>query len=492
MYNIVIVGGGTGGMITAALAKYFYKSNVNVTVIFDHKNPNIGVGESLTPTIKAFLSKIGVDEKEMIKKVSSTIKLGLKFKNWLNDGNYYYHGFLAKTLDPDPHYTTSPYDIATGSYDSSETYSDVFYENCVIPNPRLTQPFTNSLHIDSVLFTNFLIDKFKNDITIIDDVVKDVIIENNNIKGLVLEKNGPFSGDFYIDASGFARVLMSKMKNEWVDKTSWLPLNKYIPQPVPTNWEDKRIPPYTTSEATDNGWILQVPLQNRWGVGYLYSSQFTTDEEAVDKFTKFLKDNYNHDIVNPKCFSFNSGYWKEQWLGNCIVTGLASGFAEPLEATNIQHTISQMTHFFRDFHFKVLEQDRIKYNNGQIAVYENIYLFIRFCYDTKRTDSEFWRYMTNNTPVEIQRLNERLEHFGYFSPFDFFSQNIFSYQNFTCVANGLNKFNKDRIMQTLNERDLISQTKTYSEKLKRKKSNLNTTAIDHTNYIRDVLNGAIS
>ena len=487
MYNLVIVGGGTGGLIAAANAHLYYKSKIKITVIFDHKNPNIGVGESLTPTIKGFMNRVGITEEEMIVKVGSTIKLGLKFKNWLNNNDYFYHGFLAKTLDPDPFYTTSPYDIATGTYNSSDTFSTEFYENSVIPNPRLTQPFTNSLHIDSVLFTKFLIEKYKNDITIIDDVVKDVIVENNNIKGIILEKSGQMSGDFYIDASGFARVLMKRLNSKWIDKSDWLPINKFIPQPVPTNWDGKKIPPYTTSEATDNGWILQVPLQNRWGVGYLYSSKFTSDDEAISKFTKFLKDNYNHDIVNPKCMSFNSGYWEDQWVGNCLATGLASGFAEPLEATNIQHTISQMGTFFRDFNLKVIEIDRIKYNKAQRTIYENIYLFLRFCYDTKRTDSEFWKYMTNNVPEEIKQLNDKLEQFGYFSPFDYFSQNVFSYQNFTCVANGLNKFNKDKIMQTINERNILDKTIFYSDKLKRKKINLNTTAIDHTNYINTVL-----
>ena len=95
--------------------------------------------------------------------------------------------------------------------------------------------------------------------------------------------------------------------------------------------------------------------------------------------------------------------------------------------------------------------------------------------------------MTNNVPEEIKQLNDKLEQFGYFSPFDYFSQNVFSYQNFTCVANGLNKFNKDKIMQTINERNILDKTIFYSDKLKRKKINLNTTAIDHTNYINTVL-----
>jgi len=491
MYNLIIVGGGTGGMIAAAYAKKAYGDKVNVTVIFDHKNPSIGVGESLTPTIRLFMSDVGITDEEMIKQVGSTVKIGLKFKNWLNDGDYYYHGFAAKTPDPDPYSSTAAYDIANDIYDSVDSYSDIFYDNCKIPNPRLTNLLTSSFHIDAVKFTNFLINKYKNSINIIDDIVKDVVVENNNIRNIVLEKNGNMSADFYIDASGFASVLMKKMNNKWVDKSDWLPIDKFIPCPVPTNWDDKKLPPYTTSEATDNGWILQVPLQNRWGIGYLYCSRFTSDEEAITKFNKWLKDNHNYDLTNPRCLSFKSGYWEEQWVGNCLVVGLASGFAEPLEATNIQHTLTQSKLFFQHFNYTVIELDRINYNKRQIDSFENIYNFLRFCYDTKRTDSEFWKYMTNNAPDKIKHFNERIEKGGYLTSGNVghhFSS-FFQYQNFICVANGLKKFNKDKIKQELNEKGLMETSKVLSDKLRRKKINMNTTAVDHYTYIMNTAAG---
>ena len=74
-----------------------------------------------------------------------------------------------------------------------------------------------------------------------------------------------------------------------------------------------------------------------------------------------------------------------------------------------------------------------------------------------------------------------------------YNSNFFNYQNFTCVANGLNKFNKDKIMQVLNDKGITEMTKTLSDKLRRKKVNMNTTAIDHYNYITSTLtvNGTV-
>ena len=74
-----------------------------------------------------------------------------------------------------------------------------------------------------------------------------------------------------------------------------LPLNRCIPNPIFR--EHKTIPVTTTSEATDNGWILQVPLRNRIGAGYLFSTEFTSDQEALDNQKKLSLLQNKNDIL---------------------------------------------------------------------------------------------------------------------------------------------------------------------------------------------------
>ena len=94
-YKFIVVGGGTAGIISATFLKTYWNDLVDITVIYDHKNPGIGVGESVTPNFAAFNNLIGVKTAELVQNVNATIKTGLKFKNWLNDNKYFYHGFFT-------------------------------------------------------------------------------------------------------------------------------------------------------------------------------------------------------------------------------------------------------------------------------------------------------------------------------------------------------------------------------------------------------------
>jgi tryptophan halogenase len=476
--TVAIVGGGSAGIIAATYIKSYWKSNVNVILIYDHSKPGIGVGESLTPAIYKYLDQVGVTREELVKNVNATVKLGLKFKNWLNDGGYYYHNFSQ--YEDNFYNLVAAYDYSTGAYDNDTSYSRHYMENCVIPiNPDAQQ----SLHIDAVLFSKYIEQKFKDQLTIIDDEIVSVQVVNNHINELVLKTKGTVKADFYIDATGFNSMLMKSLNNTWIDKTDWLPIDRCIPNPVITKFDKQ--PPYTTSEATKDGWILQVPLSNRWGTGYLYSSQFTSDEHAFEQFSKFVTDTYGVPLTNTsKVLSFKSGYWKDQWVGNCIAVGLSSGFSEPLEATNIHHTIEQIDQFVHLYSLKYCQFDVMNYNKLMTEFYENVYLYLRFCYTTNRTDSKFWSYMTNNTPQIVKDLEEKVK-FDFLTFYDLLGP-IFSFGNFTRVAIGLQKCDPTAIKNILEKRGLTNQARNASHKIRHQRQIDYQQTVDHKKYINFV------
>jgi Tryptophan halogenase len=493
MKRIIVVGGGTAGIMAAALANTHYGKNAEIVLIFDHSKPSIGVGESLTPKIHQFLREVGITAIDLIKNCNATIKLGIKFKNWLNNDNYHWHSFLhldvVSRIAPNYENLAAAYDIINDQYDLDVMYSPWYMENNMLPDIN-TQAF--SMHFDVLAFNNYILEKAKNRITILDDNVLDVIKDNDIITSLVLAKNGNMSADLYIDASGRDSVLMKKLPNKWIDKSDELPVNSFIPNPISLNAIDKNIPCYSVAEAATHGWALQVPLQSRYGTGYIYSSQFTTDEEAFEDFAKLTKKNYNKTLANKdKIIRFKSGYWEKQWVGNCVVVGLASSFAEPLEATNIHHTITQLFAFFRLYNFKLLEFDRSKYNKEQIDVIENIYLYIRYCYTTGRTDSKFWEYMTNNTPQKVKDLEEKANN-SFFTKHNFFEEIVFGYTNFTPISYGLGKFNKQAIKDILIVRNRYEEARMLSEQLTQIKENARKQySIRHSKFLNSVLNNTL-
>jgi tryptophan halogenase len=479
-HKFVIVGGGTAGMIAATSIKSYYGIHVDVTVIYDHKNPGIGVGESLTPLIYDYFNYVGITRDELVKHCNATVKLGLKFKNWLNDGKYYYHNFRELTHQY-PLNLEAGYDIVHNKYNHDFTYGSEYMENCLIPsNPNAIQ----SIHFDAVVFSRYIEKKFSNRLNIIDGIVDDVILSDNDIiKSIILKDGRNIEGDFFIDASGFQYVLFKKLKNTWVDKKDWLPLDRCIPNPV--EYEFTKQPPYTTSEASDQGWILQVPLSNRWGAGYLYSSQFLDDTQAFTNFEKKCQSLYGKSLTNTsRVIKFNSGYWQNQWVGNCLAVGLSSGFSEPLEATNIHHCVYQLWYFIWQYNFKCFEHDRRIYNETMTKFYENVYLYLRFCYVTGRTDSEFWKYMTYNIPKNVKDLQDKVS-------CDILNErtlpgDIFNYGNFTKVAYGLRMIENESYKNNLLIRNVFEKAKNDSEIMYGMKSENLSNAIDHRKYINRI------
>lgn len=492
-HKIIVVGGGTAGAIASSYIKSYWGDFVEVILIYDHKKPNIGIGESLTPKIYDYLSYVNITREELIKNVNATVKLGIKFKNWLNDGSEFYHSFSMKELvEKDIHNFVAGYDIVNQQYDLDTCYGNDMLEHNRIPRESNT---FQSLHIDGVLFSKYIIEKFKTRLTILDDILETVVKKNNKeeIDYLILKSGKKIHGDFYIDATGFSTSMFKTLKNEWIDKTEILPLDSCIPNPIPTPNPEK-LPVYTLAEASEDGWILQVPLSNRIGAGYLFSSRFTSNEDAIQKFDSFLRKKYNSPLNDAfasgpgrgeKILNFKSGYWKKQWNGNCLAIGLSSGFAEPLEATNIHQAVFQINQFISTYNFNAIEFDSHHYNKIMELFYERVYLFIRFCYTTKRTDSEFWKYMTNNTPYDVKILEEKIK--KDFLNYSSMQTSIFNYDNFMKLAVGLKKIDVESYKNILIQRNMYDENiKNNSQYFKKIKKEVFDTSISHTEFIRSI------
>ena len=70
--------------------------------------------------------------------------------------------------------------------------------------------------------------------------------------------------------------------------------------------------------------------------------KFTSDEEAREKYDAWLQNEFGVGLNTDRIIYYKPGYYKENWIGNCLAIGLASGFAEPLEATSIHGIIKQV------------------------------------------------------------------------------------------------------------------------------------------------------
>lgn len=489
--KVVVVGGGTAGMMVSTYFKSYWGDLADITVVYDHKRPGIGVGESLTPVFDAYLTPVGISTKDLIQNCNATIKLGLKFTNWSSPGSEWYHSFPENTsfskLDGvmKNYNAVDAYEILNNKYDNSYTYGSFFFKNNLIPN--FTKSFhRHALHVDATLFSKFVENKFKDRITILDGIVDKVNKENNgNISSITLSDGRELTADVFIDASGYERVLIKTFDPEWVDISDQLPTDRTIPNPLFKDYDF--IPPYTTADATKNGWILDVPLSNRRGTGYVYSSKFTSDEEARIDFDKWLTKTHGVGLASDRIIKFSNGYYKNTWNGNCVAMGLSSGFVEPLEATSIHHLIIQMDNFVRVFHGRHLEFNRSHYNKTITEVYENSFSYIRFFYNTRRRDSEFWTYMDDNRPDWLNHIEEKLQYSILTEkdiPDDRF---MFESTSFNCIGYGHGHLkNNKNLKMFLEMHGLYNAAEKFSYEINNAKRLVEQQAIDHKAWINFV------
>ena len=91
--EVVIVGGGTAGWMTAALLSKTYGARLTITLIESDEISTVGVGEATIPHIQVFNRLIGVEENDFLKATQGTFKLGIEFRDWRAPGDRYFHAF---------------------------------------------------------------------------------------------------------------------------------------------------------------------------------------------------------------------------------------------------------------------------------------------------------------------------------------------------------------------------------------------------------------
>lgn len=418
--SITIVGGGTSGWLTAVFLARAAKASIEdgsleIALIESPKIPIIGVGESTSPALPQFFQAIGVDEKKFIKQANATFKLSGYFDNWnvFPDGSprTWINPFMAQKLvsGRSAGYYYLKYGRVPGGLADG-------YTNAISPCPELIRlgrgprllgkgPYESvvqhAYHMDALILAEHLRDLgiSKGVKHIVDDVVNVNLDERGFVSSLDLEKHGSHPIELVIDSTGFAGVIINKALGEpFVPFDKYLPNDRAVVMQIPHE-DPTKIEPITRSTALGNGWVFNVPLFNRIGTGYVFSSQFTSDEAAAAEFKAHIGPRAND--IEPRVIRMRIGKSRRSWVKNCVAIGLSSGFVEPLEATAI-HSVDLAARWlythFPDSDFDPALADG--YNKRIDALYDEIVDFVALHYRlNNRTDTEYWRVAREERPI---------------------------------------------------------------------------------------------
>lgn len=401
----VILGGGTAGWMTAAaFARFIHSERVQIVLIESEAIGTVGVGEATIPHIRAFNDMLGIEESAFMQAVNATYKLGIRFSGWGSANSDYYHpfgdhGFPIKGIGFH-HYWLGAKKIGA----DIESFDSFSMANVLAREKKFTYPssdpddvlstFSYAYHIDAAAYAKFLRSYSEGRVTRIEGEV--ISVEKNKASGfiesLTLASGQCVEGDLFIDCSGFrSRLLGQELGVEFQSWKKWLPCDSALAVPTEGGGVAQ---PYTHSSAKKAGWCWKIPLVHRVGNGHVYSSAFTSREDALNELINNLSGDMKKDPISIK---FEAGVRENTWEKNCIAIGLACGFLEPLESTSIylvEVAILKLLELLPN-DSKNCSIEKTEFNRQMENEYLKVRDFIILHYALNQREEDFWKYCAN-------------------------------------------------------------------------------------------------
>jgi tryptophan halogenase len=429
--QVVIVGGGTAGWLTAAyLARTLAASapgGARITLIESAEIATLGVGEGTFPSLQRTLKRIGIDEAAFLRDSNASFKQGIRFDDWVEPPgergpSSYFHPFQSAAspsgLNLLPYWLLGHAGPGIG-WDEAASVQKAVVDAARGPK-RITDasysaPLNYAYHFDAMQFAAMLRKcAIELGVRHLTDTVDEVNLdETGAIGSLTTRAHGELAADLYIDCTGFrAQLIGQAMKSPFTSCQRWLFADRAMGMQVPYDRPDAQIASYTIAAAQDAGWIWDIGLPNRRGVGHVYSSAHMDDGRAEEVLRGYAKD-AKGDLA-LRTFKFQAGYRERPWIKNCVAVGLSGGFFEPLEATGIVFIevaavmLANLFPWAGDFEVKAKQFNEIISHRYARAVD-----FLKMHYTlSRRRDTAFWRDNTDpdTMPERLGELLERWKH----------------------------------------------------------------------------------
>lgn len=428
--DIIIVGGGTAGWITACnLAKQLNvksDNSFNVTLIESADIPTIGVGEGTWPTMRQTLRNLGINEGEFMRECDATFKQGTKFVNWRdvpkNGQNNHYYNLFSSHVDP-AHFNLAPYWLHgfadTGlSYPDAVSVQEQICEHGLAPKKVTMKAYDGNVgyaySLNAAKFGKML-RKFATETLGVKHVIANVtdvqLDEQGYIESVGTDSIGTINGDFFVDCSGTRALLIGEALGiPFKSFRDTILTNHAVFAQVPYESEDTPIIPYTTATAHESGWTWDIGLSTRRGVGYVYSDNYTNHDRAEEILRGYIGPQAKD--LDFKRVKVNVGQREKSFHKNCLALGMAAAFIEPLEASAIflmeagSNMLADLFPRTRD----ALAQVEKTFNHSFNYRWARTVDFIKMHYYlSKRSDNQFW--IDNRDPsTASDSLLAKLEH----------------------------------------------------------------------------------
>ncbi len=461
--NITIVGGGTAGWITAAYLNQRMQwgptaiPGARVTLIESPSVGTIGVGEATVPSLKHTLRILQISEAEFIQRTDATFKLGIWFQDWNRGSNGDFIGYLhpftggLTVRGHHPGYSFKAYGMPGRNHVTDQDFVRTITVAREAVEARKGPRAPNGPHYGGLLAYAYHLDagklsEFLRDVCIQrgvnylrDDVVDTELDDRGFISSLNLKRSGQWPVELVIDCTGFKGLFINELLEEPFESFSDYLLNDRA-IPIQIKHEDPtRIDSVTTSTALEAGWAWRIPLQNRVGTGYVYSSKFKSDDEALAELRDL--NGAEEELTEPRVLKMRVGRCRRSWVKNCVAIGLSSGFVEPLESTAIMSIEFQARWLLNCLPTTDFEEPALAHFNGAVTrMYDEIRDFLGLHFGLNERDEPYWKAARD--AKKSDSLASHLEAWRYSlpSPLDSRQRTVWGHWSITCLLMGKNYY----------------------------------------------------
>ena len=424
--HVVVIGGGTAGWLAACMiaarCDRVSRDRIAVTLIESPDVATIGVGEGTWPTMRGTLAAIGLAEDFFLQRCDGAFKQGTRFDGWANGapGDRYYHPFTPPAgKDREALALWQVADPPT-SFAAAASPQVAVCERDLAPRQAAMPEYAGALnygyHLDAGKFAQLLAEHGVEQLGmrhLRDHVVAIERDEQGCIAAVVTRGSGRVAGDLFLDCSGSAGLLIGEELGVGrVDCGDVLFNDRALAVQVPQQ-ADAPLASQTNATAHGAGWLWDIGLPTRRGVGCVYSSRHSDDQQAERILRDYLALTAGAaaaQSAEPRLLRFQSAYLESFWVGNCIAIGQSAGFLEPLEASAIVMVELGVEALLNDFprDRSAMPARARQFNSLMRYRWERIVEFLKLHYVLSRRDEPYWRDHRDGASVPA-RLAELLE-----------------------------------------------------------------------------------
>ena len=408
--KIVVVGGGSAGWLTAnVVAAEHFGGDLQVALVESPDVPTVGVGEGTWPSMRATLKRIGIAERDFLRASDASFKQGTRFHGWSGRAGVeaYTHPFSwpAEYADLNP----ARFWLAQkqrGPFAEAVTPQAHTIARGLAPKQAQTPEYAFAVnygyHLDAVKFAALL---RRNAVArlgvahILGHVARIEPHPDGDVAALVLDGGERVEGDLFVDCTGARALLIGEHCGQrLVSVEDVLCNDRALVAQVPyADAERDPIASATLATAQAAGWIWDIGLQTRRGLGYVYASTHVGEDAALETLKRYVAETspqIDAETLSYRTIAFQPGYRASFWERNCVAVGLSAGFVEPLEASALA-LIEQAAAFIAEqlpWDRRIMAVAAKRFNAKMQRHWRRIVEFLKLHYAvTSRDDSAYWR-----------------------------------------------------------------------------------------------------